>query len=128
MAFAHSRDVIAGEPSTPARDAARQACCHARSTRCCVPCWRALRLFHRRATAGKAVAPIRITGIRSRIQGNDELSSSGAVGVPFPDGSAGVRAILNFATVPLAVPPAVEMKTVNMALELETLTYALAHR
>lgn len=41
---------------------------------------------------------------------------------------AGVRAILNFATVPLAVPPAVEMKTVNMALELETLTYALAHR
>jgi redox-sensing transcriptional repressor len=41
---------------------------------------------------------------------------------------AGVRAILNFATVPLAVPPTVEMKTVNMALELETLTYALAHR
>ncbi|MGH7608310.1 MAG: redox-sensing transcriptional repressor Rex [Gemmatimonadales bacterium] len=42
--------------------------------------------------------------------------------------SAGVRAILNFAPVPLAVPPSVEMKTVNMALELETLTYALAHR
>jgi redox-sensing transcriptional repressor len=41
---------------------------------------------------------------------------------------AGVRAILNFATVPLSVPPTVEMKTVNMALELETLTYALAHR
>jgi redox-sensing transcriptional repressor len=41
---------------------------------------------------------------------------------------AGVRAILNFATVPIAVPPDVEMKTVNMALELETLTYALAHR
>ena len=38
---------------------------------------------------------------------------------------AGVRAILNFAPVPLAVPPSVEMKTVNMALELETLTYAL---
>ena len=41
---------------------------------------------------------------------------------------AGVRAILNFATVPLAVPQDVEMRTVNMALELEALTYALAHR
>lgn len=41
---------------------------------------------------------------------------------------AGVRAILNFAPVPLAVPPSVEMKTVNMALELETLTYGLVHR
>lgn len=41
--------------------------------------------------------------------------------------AAGVRGILNFATVPLSVPPAVRMKTVNMALELEALTYALAH-
>jgi redox-sensing transcriptional repressor len=41
---------------------------------------------------------------------------------------AGVRGILNFAPVPLAVPPSVRVKTVNMALELEALTYALAHR
>ena len=41
--------------------------------------------------------------------------------------AAGVRGILNFATVPLAVPATVRMKTVNMALELEALTYALAH-
>lgn len=37
----------------------------------------------------------------------------------------GVRAILNFAPVPLDVPPHVTVKDVNMALELETLSYAL---
>ena len=42
--------------------------------------------------------------------------------------AAGVKAILNFAPVRLAVPPDVEVKTVNMALELETLSYALANR
>ncbi|MGH7568727.1 MAG: redox-sensing transcriptional repressor Rex [Gemmatimonadales bacterium] len=41
---------------------------------------------------------------------------------------AGIKAILNFAPVPLAVPADVEVKTVNMALELETLSYALANR
>lgn len=41
---------------------------------------------------------------------------------------AGVKAILNFAPVRLSVPPDVEVKTVNMALELETLSYALANR
>jgi redox-sensing transcriptional repressor len=40
----------------------------------------------------------------------------------------GVKAILNFAPVPLAVPPDVRVKHVNMALELETLSYALANR
>jgi redox-sensing transcriptional repressor len=40
----------------------------------------------------------------------------------------GVKAILNFAPVPLTVPADVEVKTVNMALELETLSYALANR
>jgi redox-sensing transcriptional repressor len=37
----------------------------------------------------------------------------------------GVRAILNFAAVQLDVPPSVTVKDVNMALELETLSYAL---
>ncbi len=41
---------------------------------------------------------------------------------------AGVKAILNFAPVQLAVPPDVALKTVNMALELETLSFALANR
>ena len=41
---------------------------------------------------------------------------------------AGVKAILNFAPVPLTVPADVEVKTVNMALELETLSFALANR
>jgi redox-sensing transcriptional repressor len=39
-----------------------------------------------------------------------------------------VKAILNFAPVQLAVPDDVVVKTVNLALELETLSYALANR
>lgn len=41
---------------------------------------------------------------------------------------AGVKAILNFAPVQLIVPDSVEVKTVNLALELETLSYALTNR
>jgi redox-sensing transcriptional repressor len=40
----------------------------------------------------------------------------------------GVKAILNFAPVQLTVPADVTLKSVNMALELETLSYALANR
>src|SRR4029077_9237565 len=40
----------------------------------------------------------------------------------------GVRAILNFAPLQLAVPNEVVVKTVNLALELETLSYALTNR
>jgi len=40
----------------------------------------------------------------------------------------GLKAILNFAPVQLVVPDDVIVKTVNLALELETLSYALAHR
>jgi len=40
----------------------------------------------------------------------------------------GVKAILNFAPVQLAVPDDVVVKNVNMAIELETLSYALRHR
>jgi redox-sensing transcriptional repressor len=41
--------------------------------------------------------------------------------------AAGVRAILNFAPVKLEVPPGVALKTVNMAMELECLSYALVN-
>jgi redox-sensing transcriptional repressor len=41
---------------------------------------------------------------------------------------SGIRAILNFAPTPLRVPDSVTVKTVNMALELEGLSYALAHK
>jgi redox-sensing transcriptional repressor len=41
--------------------------------------------------------------------------------------AAGVRAILNFAPVKLHVPAEVALKSVNMALELEGLSYALAN-
>jgi redox-sensing transcriptional repressor len=41
---------------------------------------------------------------------------------------AGVKAILNFAPVQLSLPHGIAVQTVNMALELETLSFALAHR
>lgn len=41
---------------------------------------------------------------------------------------AGIKAILNFAPIQLTVPHDVSVKNVNLALELETLSYALGHR
>ncbi|HVH68574.1 MAG TPA: redox-sensing transcriptional repressor Rex [Gemmatimonadales bacterium] len=41
---------------------------------------------------------------------------------------AGVKAILNFAPLQLVVPPDVMVRSVNMALELETLSFSLANR
>jgi redox-sensing transcriptional repressor len=41
---------------------------------------------------------------------------------------AGVRAILNFAAAPLHVPADVTLRSVNMAVELEILSYALVNR
>ena len=42
--------------------------------------------------------------------------------------SAGIRAILNFVPVHLNVPRSVAMRTVNMAMELEALSFALTNR
>ena len=42
--------------------------------------------------------------------------------------TAGIRAIMNFAPAPIHVPSTVTVKSVNMALELEGLAYALVHR
>lgn len=42
--------------------------------------------------------------------------------------AAGVTAVLNFAPVQLHVPEGIDVKNVNLAVELETLSYALAHR
>ncbi len=42
--------------------------------------------------------------------------------------AAGIRAILSFAPTSLHVPPHVAVKTVNMAMELEGLSYALTNR
>ncbi|MBA2292250.1 MAG: redox-sensing transcriptional repressor Rex [Gemmatimonadales bacterium] len=42
--------------------------------------------------------------------------------------ATGITAILNFAPVQLQVPGVVEVKNVNLAVELETLSYALQHR
>ena len=40
---------------------------------------------------------------------------------------SGIRAILNFAPTPLTVPEKVTLRSVNMALELEILSYALVN-
>lgn len=42
--------------------------------------------------------------------------------------SAGMKAILSFAPTQLTVPPDVTLRTVNMAMELEGLTFALTNR
>ena len=42
--------------------------------------------------------------------------------------SAGVRALLNFAPIQLQVPPDVTLRNVNMAMELEGLSFALTNR
>ena len=42
--------------------------------------------------------------------------------------AAGVRAVLNFAPVQLYAPGGVDVKNVNLAVELETLAYGLTHR
>ena len=42
--------------------------------------------------------------------------------------AAGVRAILNFAPTQIHVPPHIAVKTVNMAMELEGLSFALTNR
>lgn len=41
---------------------------------------------------------------------------------------AGIKAVLNFAPTQLQVPPDVTVKTVNMAMELEGLSFALTNR
>lgn len=41
---------------------------------------------------------------------------------------AGIKAILNFAPVQISVPPDVTVRTVNMAMELEGLSFALSNR
>ena len=41
---------------------------------------------------------------------------------------AGMKAILSFAPTQLTVPEDVELRTVNMAMELEALTFALTNR
>jgi redox-sensing transcriptional repressor len=41
---------------------------------------------------------------------------------------AGIGAVMNFAPVQLQVPESVVIKTVNMAMELEGLSFALANR
>ena len=42
--------------------------------------------------------------------------------------ASGVTAVLNFAPVQLQVPAGVDVKNVNLAVELETLSYAIQHR
>jgi redox-sensing transcriptional repressor len=54
------------------------------------------------------------------------VPAEGAQGVVDRVVRAGVRGILNFAPTQLRVPASVELKNVNMAMEMEGLSYALA--
>jgi redox-sensing transcriptional repressor len=54
--------------------------------------------------------------------------SEAAQGIADAVVQAGLRAILNFAPVSLAVPDDVTVKTVNLAMELEALSFALTNR
>ena len=56
------------------------------------------------------------------------VPSESAQGVVDRVVKAGIRAILNFAPTQIQVPPDVTVKTVNMAMELEGLSFALANR
>jgi redox-sensing transcriptional repressor len=54
------------------------------------------------------------------------VPAEGAQGVVDRVVRAGVRGIMNFAPTQLRVPASVELKNVNMAMEMEGLSYALA--
>jgi redox-sensing transcriptional repressor len=54
--------------------------------------------------------------------------SEAAQGIADAVVQAGLRAILNFAPVSLVVPDDVTVKTVNLAMELEALSFALSNR
>jgi redox-sensing transcriptional repressor len=56
------------------------------------------------------------------------VSSEGAQEVVDRLARAGIRAVLNFAAVPLTIPSGLAIKTVNMAMELEGLSFALTNR
>lgn len=86
---------------------------------------------------GMAWNGLRVRDVR-RIQDDFGVSVPDIAIVATPAGAAqvvtdelvrlGVKAILNFAPVHLAVPADVTVKNVNMAIELEALSYALRHR
>jgi redox-sensing transcriptional repressor len=90
------------------------------------------------AKIGKALSEGQL--VRDLTQLESDLAAQGAqiavIGTPAAAAQgvaerlvkAGVRAILNFAPVPLTLPPDVTVTNVNMALELEALSFALNRR
>jgi redox-sensing transcriptional repressor len=89
------------------------------------------------AKVGMAWNGLRVRDVR-RIQDDFGVSVPDIAIVATPAGAAqvvtdelvrlGVKAFLNFAPVHLVVPADVTVKNVNMAIELEALSYALRHR
>jgi redox-sensing transcriptional repressor len=79
--------------------------------------------------------PVRDIGLLDRDVGR-EAPDIAVVTVPSENAQAvvdrvvraGIKAILNFAPTQLQVPPDVTVKTVNMAMELESLSFALTNR
>ena len=71
---------------------------------------------------------IRASPAPDRHRGDSDPGRSGPGGHRPAASALGVKAILNFAPVQLIVPDDVVVKTVNLALELETLWFALTNR
>ena len=77
-----------------------------------------------------------VRDVREFIESEDALPDIVVLAVPAEQAQAvadvvvrkGVKAILNFAASPLSVPDDVAVKSVNMAMELETLSYSLVNR
>jgi len=55
------------------------------------------------------------------------VPAEGAQGVADAMVAAGIKAIMNFAPVQISVPPEIATRTVNMGLEFEALSFALAN-
>lgn len=89
------------------------------------------------AKIGKTVEGMAVSDI-SQIERDFEREPPDIVVLAVPDETAqrildrvvkaGVKAVLNFAPTQLQAPPDVTVKTVNMAMELESLSYALTNR
>ena len=88
------------------------------------------------AVVGRKWNGLVVRHVKEFVDGDDLVPDIVVLAVPAEHAQAvadvvvrkGVKAILNFAASPLSVPDDVAVKSVNMAMELETLSYSLVNR
>ncbi|MEO5826637.1 MAG: hypothetical protein ABIR59_12175 [Gemmatimonadales bacterium] len=88
--------------------------------------WGAARETFHNAPPKVADSTVRRLAIQLRFL--EEFAEQGAQQLADRLVGAGISAIPNFAPIQLQVPAAVEVKNVNLAVERETLSYALQYR